>query len=155
NKVVVQPKDKEEKKIAEQKDVSSVSPVPSQIVASPAAIAPANTTSAPPVVQTAQAKPEPVNPPPPVSKPDEAKPEEATSKDEEYKNGMADIGGYIDGVLMNIFTPNGDGKNDVFEIKAKNLNSLAVTIFDQSGKLVYQWNGLDGMWDGNLADGRP
>ncbi|HMT30161.1 MAG TPA: gliding motility-associated C-terminal domain-containing protein [Bacteroidia bacterium] len=54
--------------------------------------------------------------------------------------------------IPNVFTPNMDGKNDVFTFEAANITDLEVSIFDKSGKLIYKWNGLDKGWDGkNLA----
>jgi gliding motility-associated-like protein len=55
--------------------------------------------------------------------------------------------------LPTAFTPNGDGLNDRFTLRTHDLKSLEVTIFDAGGNLVYQWNGLDGGWNGRLANG--
>jgi len=55
--------------------------------------------------------------------------------------------------LPTIFTPNHDNLNDVFKIKAINLKSLEVIIFDHSGNKIYSWNSLDGEWDGKRTDG--
>ncbi|MEK6616984.1 MAG: PKD domain-containing protein [Bacteroidota bacterium] len=54
----------------------------------------------------------------------------------------------------NIFTPNGDGKNDVFFCEMKNINSIGVAIYSQKEcELVYQWNSLDGNWNGKKMNG--
>jgi gliding motility-associated-like protein len=55
--------------------------------------------------------------------------------------------------IPNIFTPNQDGKNDVFKVISGNLIEIEATIFDKSGRKVYQWNGVDGGWDGKLSSG--
>jgi|GEM_PF-1037811 len=59
--------------------------------------------------------------------------------------------------IQNVFTPNGDGYNDVFRIESSNLSSLNVMIFDASGKMIYQWTDPEGGWDGQAkgktADG--
>lgn len=59
-------------------------------------------------------------------------------------------------MIPNVFTPNGDGDNDVFEFKHQSLKSCRLTIVDRTGKVVYkrkiddiyQWEG----WNGNLHD---
>ena len=57
----------------------------------------------------------------------------------------------------NVFTPNGDGVNDYFVVSAKSLKSFRITIFDRSGRRIYQyehhegrleWQGWDGTIDG-------
>src|SRR5437762_3107394 len=50
--------------------------------------------------------------------------------------------------VPNAFTPNDDGKNDVFNVYGTGLSDMDVSIFDIRGKLVYQWRGLNGFWDG-------
>jgi len=58
--------------------------------------------------------------------------------------------------IPNVFSPNGDGKNDLFVFMHQSLKSCKVTIVDRTGKVVYQkkiddiytWEG----WDGNLHD---
>lgn|GEM_PF-6096352 len=52
----------------------------------------------------------------------------------------------------NIFTPNQDGKNDIFRIDGE-FEKLEVAILDQSGKLIHQWEGSYGFWDGTNPDG--
>jgi len=59
-------------------------------------------------------------------------------------------------IIPNVFSPNGDGINDVFVFKHQSLKSCRLTIVDRTGKVVYrrkiddiyQWEG----WDGNLHD---
>ena len=46
------------------------------------------------------------------------------------------------------FTPNSDGLNDVFRPKFTGYKSIEVYIFDRWGQLIYQWNTLDGGWNG-------
>lgn len=59
--------------------------------------------------------------------------------------------------IMEYFTPNGDGINDVWEFKGvfNNKEPLAqVFIFDRYGKLLKTLRGLDKSWDGTLKN-RP
>jgi gliding motility-associated-like protein len=85
-------------------------------------------------------------------------------KDADYQNAQPDpkfdqIENYLvteNGAVKsipNVFTPNGDGINDKFSIRTKNLKSLEVIIYDQSGKTIYAWKSLDGEWDGKLSNG--
>jgi len=48
------------------------------------------------------------------------------------------------------FTPNGDNKNDVFDIGAANAEWITVKIFNSAGVLVFE---SDSYQDGNLWDG--
>lgn len=52
------------------------------------------------------------------------------------------------------FTPNGDGKNDVFRIRGEQLIVEEMRIYDQWGTLVFQNNGTNAAWDG-MSEGRP
>lgn len=53
----------------------------------------------------------------------------------------------------NIFTPNGDGLNDIFVVKAKNLNNFKGVIFNRKGNIIYEWTDAEKGWDGKLSDG--
>lgn len=51
------------------------------------------------------------------------------------------------------FTPNGDGENDVFAFNSKNIVNMNATIYDKNGNVVYEYKGIDGMWDGTKKNG--
>lgn len=54
----------------------------------------------------------------------------------------------------NIFTPNGDGENDIFFFEMKNIASIGVAVYSQkTGEQVAKWNSLDGNWNGKLFNG--
>ncbi len=53
--------------------------------------------------------------------------------------------------IPNVFTPNGDGKNDVFTIKSVIVANLKGEIFDRWGTKLYEWNSAAGGWDGRNA----
>jgi len=56
--------------------------------------------------------------------------------------------------IPNIFTPNGDGENDMFFFEMKNISSIGVAIYSQKeGGLVCKWNSLDGSWNGKKMSG--
>jgi len=51
--------------------------------------------------------------------------------------------------MPNAFTPNGDGKNDVFRIRVKgDLKLETFMIYNRFGECVYSSNNLDAGWDG-------
>lgn len=56
-------------------------------------------------------------------------------------------------VIPNVFTPNGDTRNDVFKINSTGLKSLHCVIFDRWGLKMYEWDGLNGFWDGGTKSG--
>jgi gliding motility-associated-like protein len=55
----------------------------------------------------------------------------------------------------NVFTPNGDGVNDYFVVRAKSLKFFRITIYDRSGRKIYEYEHKDGRmewegWDGSI-----
>lgn len=58
--------------------------------------------------------------------------------------------------IPNVFTPDGDGNNDIFTVESKSLRSINVEIFSRSGLLVYTYSGRGEKlkewqgWDGNV-----
>lgn len=58
---------------------------------------------------------------------------------------------------FNVFTPDGDGSNDLFQVKNQGLIELEVEIFNRWGKKVGGYSGVtesDG-WDGKTEGGKP
>jgi gliding motility-associated-like protein len=57
--------------------------------------------------------------------------------------------------IPNVFTPNNDGINDVYHLKATNLSEITMTIFDRWGHLVYELTSSTGnvLWDGKSQIG--
>ena len=58
--------------------------------------------------------------------------------------------------VPNIFTPNGDGSNDVFFLKSANLGEITAFIMDRWGNKVYEVNSATGniSWDGKNLNGK-
>lgn len=57
-------------------------------------------------------------------------------------------------IIPNIFTPNGDGKNDIFMLKSTGVRTVSGTIFNRWGKKIYEWNGdSNSGWDGSINGG--
>jgi len=55
--------------------------------------------------------------------------------------------------IVNTFSPNDDGANDIFYIKGESLKSINVAIYDVNENILYSWNTLDGGWDGKTHSG--
>jgi gliding motility-associated-like protein len=57
-------------------------------------------------------------------------------------------------ILPNVFTPNGDLKNDIFTLNGSGMKSFEGKIFNRWGKKLYEWTDQKGGWDGeNQPDG--
>ncbi len=52
--------------------------------------------------------------------------------------------------LPNAFTPNNDGKNDVFKAYGSSIKSVELRVFNQWGELVYETKDKDKGWDGTF-----
>lgn len=48
----------------------------------------------------------------------------------------------------NVFTPNGDGSNDYFQLYEPEATSIHVEIYDRWGVKIYEYNEVYGYWDG-------
>jgi len=56
-------------------------------------------------------------------------------------------------IIPNVFTPNGDGNNDVFKLIELNLKTLEGEIYNRWGQKLYSWNNLNGGWNGKTPSG--
>jgi gliding motility-associated-like protein len=56
-------------------------------------------------------------------------------------------------LLPNIFTPNGDGKNDLLSIKIGEVTEFSVVILNQANKPIYTSNNPNFSWDGIATNG--
>lgn len=56
-------------------------------------------------------------------------------------------------IVPNVFTPNGDGMNDIFTIESSNILSLNCVIYNRWGQELFNWNGIQGFWDGRTTSG--
>lgn len=52
--------------------------------------------------------------------------------------------------VPNVFTPNGDGINDVFKVKAQSLKSFEGVIINRWGRKVFEWRDPEDGWDGRI-----
>ena len=56
--------------------------------------------------------------------------------------------------VPNVFTPNGDGKNDEFRVAYRSLREFHCWVYNRWGKLVYEWTDPAKGWDGMIGN-RP
>ena len=56
--------------------------------------------------------------------------------------------------VPNVFTPDGNGKNDEFRVSYRSLREFHCWVYNRWGKLVYQWTDPAKGWDGTI-NGRP
>jgi gliding motility-associated-like protein len=56
--------------------------------------------------------------------------------------------------IPNTFTPNGDGRNDVFRVYGNTIKSIRVMVFNQWGEKVFETSSPAGGWDG-IYKGAP
>ena len=56
-------------------------------------------------------------------------------------------------MIPNIFTPNGDGPNDVFTVQSTGVKDVRARIYDRWGVFMHEWTGVGGSWDGR-KDGK-
>ena len=55
--------------------------------------------------------------------------------------------------IADIFTPNGDGRNDVLAVRGNNIIELDFNVYDRWGNLVFQTRQVDDGWDGTHLNG--
>ena len=55
--------------------------------------------------------------------------------------------------IPNVFTPNGDGQNDVFHVSANGMKTYSIEIFNRWGERIFQSNSLEIDWDGTTTSG--
>ena len=56
--------------------------------------------------------------------------------------------------VPNVFTPDGNGKNDEFRVAYRSLREFHCWVYNRWGKLVYEWTDPSKGWDGTI-NGRP
>ena len=57
--------------------------------------------------------------------------------------------------IPNIFSPGGDGVNDVFTIFTVGYKTMHCQIFDRWGVEVFEYGTVNGSWDGTASNGKP
>ena len=72
-----------------------------------------------------------------------------------YDTASITIDAFGESVILipNVFTPNGDGSNDVFTVEGENLESVEGEIFNRWGQKMFTWSNVKGYWDGRTLSG--
>lgn len=55
--------------------------------------------------------------------------------------------------VPNVFTPNGDGDNDLYFLTTTNATNVELTILNRWGNVMYEGSGLNPSWDGDTPGG--
>jgi gliding motility-associated-like protein len=55
--------------------------------------------------------------------------------------------------VPNVFTPNGDGKNDYLDIEYNDTDNMSFQLFTRAGLIIYKTEAKTISWDGNLPTG--
>lgn len=50
--------------------------------------------------------------------------------------------------IPSVFSPNKDGINDIIKIDGEHIKKFNANVSDSKGNLVFEWNSLEGFWDG-------
>nr|WP_262905235.1 gliding motility-associated C-terminal domain-containing protein [Hymenobacter nitidus] len=58
-------------------------------------------------------------------------------------------------VLPTAFTPNGDGLNDVLEVKGRFLSTYTLTVVDRNGQQVFRGTDQTQVWNGRVGNEQP
>jgi gliding motility-associated-like protein len=53
--------------------------------------------------------------------------------------------------IPNVFTPNNDGQNDLFRVHGESIIEFHAIIFNRWGKKIYEWDDVNGYWDGKIG----
>lgn len=82
------------------------------------------------------------------------------SQDQNCKSSLVPVTVSVDAcdntTIPNIFTPNGDGVNDVFFFHSKTSRCLHCKIYNRWGTLIYELNGAASSWNGTIMQtGKP
>ena len=56
--------------------------------------------------------------------------------------------------IPSAFTPNGDGVNDFFGVKAEGIKSFNLQIFNRWGEVVFESESITNLWDGSFKGER-
>ncbi|WP_185816909.1 T9SS type B sorting domain-containing protein [Hymenobacter metallilatus] len=71
-----------------------------------------------------------------------------------YSN-VASVARQVKLFVPTAFTPNGDGLNDVLELKGRFLDNFRFTVIDRNGQQVFQATTRTQTWDGRIGNEKP
>jgi len=55
--------------------------------------------------------------------------------------------------LPNVFTPNGDGKNDFLEFETREIEDFSIVVLNEKGETIFQSSDNQFKWDGRMPNG--
>ena len=55
--------------------------------------------------------------------------------------------------VPNVFSPNGDGTNELFFLNTTNATNISLTILNRWGNVVYEGSGINPAWNGKTQNG--
>jgi gliding motility-associated-like protein len=71
---------------------------------------------------------------------------------------LSPIDGKLDRIIPNVFTPNGDTRNDFFKVNVENINDcfdkFNIKVFGRWGELLYESDSFHFKWDGKSKKGK-
>lgn len=92
----------------------------------------------------------------PVVKPEMSITYTVTGWDTSGCMGTADVQIIVDSFqVQNVFTPNGDGINDVLMLNYYGEGFYEIQVYDRWGHQIFQTKDTNAIWDGNNANGEP
>ena len=59
------------------------------------------------------------------------------------------------GNINQVIYPNKPGDYSIIKVDGENIKEFKAIVYNISGKIVYQWNSIDGFWDGRDQNGQP
>ena len=60
---------------------------------------------------------------------------------------------YVESEIPNVFSPNGDGKNDTFKISLGVVSEYSIVIYNRWGQEVFASNDVKNSWGGTVKSG--
>jgi gliding motility-associated-like protein len=70
------------------------------------------------------------------------------------KSNYVEVNRFVNVIVPNAFSPNGDGINDYFNVQYRLIKTFEIKIFDRWGNQVYQSQDINFRWDGSV-NGTP
>jgi gliding motility-associated-like protein len=70
-----------------------------------------------------------------------------------FSFSYVNVSDLVELLIPNVFTPNGDGKNDNFYVMSVGVESVHMGIFNRWGQLLSEWTTIGAYWDGRSMSG--
>jgi gliding motility-associated-like protein len=56
-------------------------------------------------------------------------------------------------IIPNVFSPNGDGDNDILNLKGTNIIEVSGVVMNRWGQVIFEWSAIEAGWDGRTTSG--